>query len=55
MEGRTSLLNQRRTVDSMKKIFTKDLFILWLAIAALTCAAINLNASLNLLAEKGQE
>lgn len=36
----------------MKKVFTKDLFILWFALAALICAALTLNSSLNKLAEK---
>ena len=36
----------------MKKVFTKDLFILWFALAALICAVLTLNSSLNKLAEK---
>ena len=36
----------------MKKFFTKDLFVLWLALAALICAGLNLNSSLNKLANK---
>ena len=36
----------------MKKVFTKDLFILWFALAALICAALTLNSSLNQLVEK---
>lgn len=39
----------------MKKVFTKELIILWIALAALICAALSLNASLNLLADKGKE
>ena len=39
----------------MKKIFTKDLFILFLALAALICAVLALNNSLNLLTDKEQE
>ena len=39
----------------MEKTFTKDLFILWLALGALICAALNLNDSLNLLVEKEEE
>lgn len=39
----------------MKKVFTKDMFILWLALAALICATLALNNSLNLLADKEQE
>jgi hypothetical protein len=33
----------------MKKTFTKDLFILWLSLAALVCAALNMHVSRNLL------
>ena len=36
----------------MKKVFTKDLIVLWISLGALICAAINLNDSLNKLAEK---
>ncbi len=39
----------------MKKVFTKDLLVLWIALAALICAALSLNRSLNLLVEKEQE
>ena len=39
----------------MKKTFTKDLFILWLALAALICAALALNNSLNLLVDKEED
>jgi type II secretory pathway component PulF len=39
----------------MKKTFTKDLFVLWLALAALICAGLNLNSSLNKLANKEVE
>ena len=34
-----------------KKVL-KDLFVLWLALTALSCAAINLHISLNKLGEK---
>jgi hypothetical protein len=34
-----------------KKVI-KDLFVLWLALAALSCAAINLHISLNKLGQK---
>ena len=33
----------------MKKTFTKDLFILWLSLAALICDALNMHVSRNLL------
>jgi len=39
----------------MEKTFTKDLFILWFALAALICAALNLNDSLDLLVKKEEE
>ncbi len=39
----------------MKQIFTKDLLVLWIALAALICAALALNDSLNQLTEKEQE
>ncbi|MBQ3291614.1 MAG: hypothetical protein IJH43_04480 [Mogibacterium sp.] len=32
-----------------KRYFIKDLFVFWLAMAAMICAAINLNISLNML------
>ncbi len=34
----------------MKKLFRKELIVLWLALAALICAALSLSASLNRLA-----
>ncbi len=39
----------------MEKTFTKDLFILWFALGALICAALNLNDSLDLLVKKEKE
>ncbi len=39
----------------MKKVFTKDLIVLWIALAALICAALSLNTSLNLLVGGEQE
>jgi hypothetical protein len=36
----------------MEKTFTKELFILWFALAALICAALSLNTSLTLLVDK---
>lgn len=36
----------------MKKVFTKDLVVLWIALGALICAALKLNDSLNKLAGK---
>lgn len=39
----------------MKKVFSKELLVLWLSLAALICAALNLNTSLNQLANKEEE
>ena len=39
----------------MKKVFTKDLIVLWLSLGALICAALSLNASLERLENKGEE
>ena len=39
----------------MKKIFSNELVVFWIALAALICAAVNLNTSLNLLAREKQE
>ena len=36
----------------MKKIFSKELIVLWVSLAALIIAAISLNSSLNLLVGK---
>ena len=36
-----------------KKNVIKDLFVLWLALSALVCAAIHLHISLNMLADRG--
>lgn len=36
-----------------KRTVTKDLIILFIALAALVCAALNLHISLNMLGEKG--
>ena len=35
----------------MKKVFGKELFVLWIALAALICAALSLNDSLNQLVD----
>ena len=40
-------------MEAGKKVFTKELFVLWFSLAALICAAISLNASLNML--QGEE
>ena len=39
----------------MKKVFGKELVVLWISLAALICAAMSLNASLNQLAGKEQD
>lgn len=38
-----------------KKVFGKELFVLWLCLAALICAALSLNASLEKLVEKNKD
>ena len=38
----------------MKKVFGKELVVLWISLAALVCAVMSLNASLNQLAGKEQ-
>ena len=35
-----------------KKTVIKDLLVLWIALAALGCAAVNLHISLNMLGQK---
>lgn len=39
----------------MEKVFTKDLIVLWIALGALVCAGLSLNASLNKLTNAEQE
>lgn len=39
----------------MKKVFTKDLIVLWVALAALIIAALSLNSSLNRLVGKEEQ
>ena len=39
----------------MDKVFTKDLIVLWIALGALICAGLSLNASLNKLANQEHE
>jgi hypothetical protein len=39
----------------MKKVFGKELFVLWFALAALICAGLSLNTSLNQLVSREQE
>ena len=38
-----------------KKVFIKDLLVLWLALTALVLAALNLHVSLNMLGGGNQE
>ena len=42
------------TISYLKSVFGKELFVLWFALAALVCAAMSLNSSLNRLADKEQ-
>ena len=39
----------------MKKVFGKELIVLWVCLAGLICAALSLNTSLNQLVNNGQE
>ena len=43
-----------REMVVMKKVFGKEMIVLWVSLAALVCAAISLNDSLNQLAENEQ-
>ena len=45
----------KKETQIKKKEVVKDLFVLWLALAALGCAAVNLHISLNMLGEKAEE
>lgn len=38
-----------------RKNIIKDLIVLWIALAALVCAALNLHISLNMLEEKDND
>lgn len=38
----------------MKKVFGKELIVLWISLAALICAALSLNDSLNQLTDTEQ-
>jgi hypothetical protein len=38
-----------------KRSTIKDIIVLWIALTALVCAAINLHISLNMLANKEEE
>ena len=42
-------------MDTIKKIFTKDLVVLWIALGTLIIAALSLNTTLNLLVDKEEE
>ncbi len=39
----------------MKKVFTKDLLVLWIALAALVCAALNMHIARNMLSPEDPE
>lgn len=45
----------KRKEPVINKTFIKDLFVLWFALAALVCAAINLHISLNMLGQKDKD
>ena len=42
------------TKSYLKSVFGKELFVLWFALAALICAAMSLNSSLNQLVDREQ-
>ena len=42
---------EKETIIKKKEV-VKDLFVLWIALAALGCAAVNLHISLNMLGRK---
>ena len=42
---------KKKTVNEKREV-VKDLFVLWIALAALGCAAVNLHISLNMLGRK---
>ena len=42
---------KKETVNEKREV-VKDLVVLWLALAALGCAAVNLHLSLNMLGRK---
>ena len=50
---REKIKRNKKRYHNMKKNFIKDLFVLWFALAALVCAALNLHISLNMLGQKG--
>jgi hypothetical protein len=42
---------KKKTANEKREV-VKDLFVLWIALAALGCAAVNLHISLNMLGRK---
>jgi hypothetical protein len=51
-KGSKGMENQSKKYDVKDKKVIVDLFVLWLALTALSCAAINLHISLNKLGKK---
>jgi len=51
-KGITNMENQSKKYDIKDKKVIVDLFVLWLALTALSCAAINLHISLNKLGKE---
>ena len=47
--------NQSKKYEIKDKKVIVDLFVLWLALTALSCAAINLHLTLNKLGQKEEE
>lgn len=48
---RNCVTMKKGTVNEKREV-VKDLFVLWFALAALGCAAVNLHISLNMLGRK---
>jgi hypothetical protein len=51
-KGSKGMEKQSKKYDVKDKKVIVDLFVLWLALTALSCAAINLHISLNKLGKK---
>jgi hypothetical protein len=54
-KGITDMQNQNKKPLIKNKGVIVDLFVLWLALTALSCAAINLHISLNKLEQKEEK
>ena len=54
-KGNTDMADQNKKPTIKNKEVIVDLFCLWLALTALSCAAINLHLTLNKLEQKKEE